>query len=82
MGLDIDILATDGSPIGLIPPDIYGKGVGGAELALMSWADTMAKRGHRLRIYNNPITPGDYDHVAYLPHRQFEAGDNRDVFIL
>lgn len=82
MGLSIDVFCNDGSPMGLIPPDIYGKGVGGAELALMSWAEIMARRGHRIRVYNNPVSPGLYDNVEYLHNGTFDAREKRDVFIL
>jgi len=82
MGLSIDVFCNDGSPMGLIPPDIYGKGVGGAELALMSWAEVMARRGHQVRVYNNPVAAGVYDDVEYLPNGTFEPRAKRDVFIL
>ena len=82
MGLNIDIYANDGSPIGVIPPHIYGKGVGGAELALMSWAEVMAQRGHQIRIYNDPVSPGTYDKVRYYHRDTFKPRDKRDVFIL
>jgi hypothetical protein len=82
MGLKIDLYCNDGSPIGLIPADIYGRGVGGAELAMMSWAETMAGRGHQVRIYNSPSQPGDHDGVEYLPQDSFAPQENRDAFIL
>jgi len=63
----IGIVCSTGSPIGLIPDDIGGKGVGGAELALMSTAEQWAKVGHEVSIYNNPRVPGDYQGVQYLP---------------
>lgn len=79
----IDVYCNDGSPMGLIPPDIYGKGVGGAELALMSWAEVMARGGHQIRVYNDPSSPGEYDEVEYLPNKEFEPDHKkRDVFIL
>ena len=77
----IDLFCNDGSPLGLIPPDIYGKGVGGAELAMMSWAETMAKRGHQIRVFNNPIESGAFDGVQYLPQSLFDPSADRDVFI-
>ncbi len=82
MALSIDVYANDGSPIGVIPDDIYGKGVGGAELALMTWAEIMAQRGHQIRIYNDPVAPGTYDDVEYCHKTKFEPRDYRDVFIL
>lgn len=82
MDLKIDLFCNDGSPMGLIPADIYGKGVGGAELALMSWAETMARRGHEIRIYNDPTVAGNHDEVKYLPKGHFNPMEDRDAFIL
>lgn len=81
MGYSIHVYANDGSPIGLIPPDIYERGVGGAELSLMTWAETMVQRGHEVTIYNNPRTPGAYEGVTYRPQADFKPREHRDVFI-
>ncbi len=80
--LKIDIYCRDGSPLKITPPMIYGRGVGGAELSMMTWAETMAARGHQVRVYNNPDTAGDYDDVSYLPQDDFEPRYNRDVLIV
>lgn len=80
MGLTVDLYCNDGSPIGVNPPDIYDWGVGGAELAMMTWAETMAKRGHDIRIYNDG--GGAWDGVEYLPRQSFKPNAVRDVFIL
>jgi len=82
MTLSIDLFCADGSPMGLIPLDIHGKGVGGAELAMMTWAETMARRGHQVRIYNDPVIAGVHDGVEYLPHSAFDFKVSRDVFIV
>lgn len=82
MSLSIDLYANEGSPLNIVPPDIYGRGVGGAELAMMSWAETMASRGHHVRIYNSPSTPGHYDGVEYLMQSDFQPRDPRDVFVV
>jgi len=82
VALSIDLYANDGSPIGIQPPDIYGRGVGGAELSMMTWAETMAARGHRVRVYNNPPRPDDYGGVVYLPQKEFNPSEYRDVFIV
>lgn len=82
MNLTIDVYCNDGSPLKITPPMIYGRGVGGAELSLITWAETMAGRGHTVRIYNNPDTPGDYDGVLYLPQSDFAPNQYRDVFIV
>jgi glycosyltransferase involved in cell wall biosynthesis len=80
--VDIDLYANDGSPIGIAPPDIYGRGVGGAELSMMTWAETMAARGHTVRVYNSPSRPDTYDGVVYHPQNGFNPSEYRDVFIV
>jgi glycosyltransferase involved in cell wall biosynthesis len=80
--LTIDIYCNDGSPLKITPPMIYGRGVGGAELSMMTWAETMAGRGHRVRVYNDPDTAGAYDDVDYLPQGDFQPGQYRDVLIV
>ena len=82
MSLKIDLYCNDGSPLGVIPPDIYGRGVGGAELSMMSWAETMARRGHAVRIYNNPLALGMHDGVEYCSQASFMPNEDRDVFIV
>lgn len=82
MALSIDIYANDGSPLHIAPPDIYGRGVGGAELSMMTWAETMAARGHTVRVYNNPPRPDTYDGVTYYQQRDFNPSEYRDVFIV
>lgn len=81
MGLTIDLYANDGSPLGLTPEMIYTRGVGGAELAMMTWAETMAGRGHEVRVFNNPGRPGNHNGVLYLPQGAFNPTQKRDVFI-
>jgi len=80
--LSIELLCNDGSPIGIIPPDIYGRGVGGAELAMMSLMETFAKRGHEVTVYNSPSSVGTYDGVRYMPVAAFDPRGNRDVLII
>lgn len=67
--------------MGLTPPDIHGRGVGGAELAMMTWAEIMTSRGHRVRIFNDPAQPGNYAGVTYAPCSSFKFSEPRDVFI-
>jgi glycosyltransferase involved in cell wall biosynthesis len=81
MSLSIDLYCNDGSPMHITPPDIFGRGVGGAELAMMTWAEVMAGRGHKVRVYNNPNREASYNGVAYLPQSAFGWRDERDVFI-
>jgi len=78
----IDLLCNDGSPIGVTPPDIHGRGVGGAELAMMSLMEVFAKRGHKVRVFNQPKRPGDYNGVDYLSLAAYEDRIPRDVLII
>ncbi len=80
--LKIDLFCNDGSPLGLIPADIEERGVGGAELAMMTWAETMGSRGHEVRVFNNPAIAGEHGNVTYLPQDQFYPPEGRDVFII
>jgi len=70
------------------PPDVWGRGVGGAELSLISLAETFAKDGHRVRVYNEPYNnrmedcSGRYNGVYYLNSTLFNLSKDRDVFIL
>jgi len=80
--MKIDILCPHGSPLTVIPEDIYGRGVGGAELALMSLAEQFAKFGHSVTIYNDPRIAGIHQGVSYEPLRAWNHADERDVAIL
>lgn len=83
MGLKIDILCTDGSPLGVIPEDIYGTyeehriGVGGSELALLTLFEAWKQAGHTVRLFNSPHrrVPDQY------PTGAFQSQDDRDVLI-
>lgn len=81
----IDCLCNDGSPLGIVPSDIYGEGdrigVGGAELALLTMCEAWAKAGHSVRLYNSPRKhePSLFEQYpvdTFLPHEQ------RDILII
>ena len=80
--MKIDVVTVMGSPKDITANDIFDRGVGGAELALMSWAEIMSKRGHEIRIYNQtkPLTH-NINGVQYLPDQQFIPSDERDILI-
>lgn len=80
--MKIDLICNDGSPIGVIPPYIYGKGVGGAELSMMTLMETLAGRGHDVTVYNDPDRAEDFDGVHYLPKKLFEPRHKRDVLLV
>lgn len=81
--MKIDIFCNDGSPIGVSPELIWTRGVGGAELALMTWSKFMAKRGYEITIFNDP-KPGQgvFDGVNYVNKNTFKPLADRDIFIV
>jgi glycosyltransferase involved in cell wall biosynthesis len=80
--MKIDLLCNDGSPLGVIPSHVYGRGVGGAELAMLTWATTMAGRGHAVRVFNDPCDAGVHDGTEFLPVAAFSPREgNRDALI-
>lgn len=82
MSFVIDLLVNDGSPLGVTPPDIEGRGVGGAELAMMTLMQVLAERGHKVRVHNDPTEARDFDGVHYLPLSAFNNRTPRDALII
>jgi glycosyltransferase involved in cell wall biosynthesis len=80
--MKIHFLCSSGSPTGLVPADIYGRGVGGAELAMMTLTEKLASRNHEVVVYNNPHRVGTYDGVRYAPVSEFRPDEDRDAVIL
>jgi len=80
--MKIDLLCNDGSPIGVAPPDIKMRGVGGAELAMITLMQTFAERGHSVRVFNNPVSPGVYSGVRYINLDEFNPRQSRDILII
>lgn len=81
--MKVDLMCNAGSVMGVTPYDIYGKGVGGAELAMMSAMEALALRGHEVTVYNDPTTGrGTYDGVAYMMVADFDRGLASDVLII
>lgn len=80
--MNIHLLCNDGSPIGVTPPLIWNRGVGGAELAMMTLMEVLAARGHDVTVFNDPEPPGEYEGVRYAPLAEFEIRENKDVLII
>lgn len=82
----IDLLVSDGSPIGITAKTLWGDsfrvGLGGAELGLITLCEEWAKVGHTVRLYNNPayINP-DQDFTQH-PIALFNPQENRDILIV
>jgi glycosyltransferase involved in cell wall biosynthesis len=84
-GLRLDILCSDGSPLGVCETTINGDpfrvGVGGSELALLTMCALWQKAGHRVRLYNNPWQPNGSS-FEQLPISSFSPSDSRDFLIV
>lgn len=79
--MKINVYCIEGSPTGVIPEDVHGKGVGGAELALLTWASAMAARGHDVNVFNDPRVSGMHEGALYLPRTSFSFSEEPDVLI-
>lgn len=79
--MKVDILCNDGSPLGVIPDDVGDRGVGGAELALLTFAPMLAAAGHEVRVYNNPKISGPHYGVEFLNINQYVPREERDAVI-
>jgi len=49
---NIKVLTVSGSPKNITPETLNGRGVGGAELALITWSELLAKAGDNITVYN------------------------------
>jgi glycosyltransferase involved in cell wall biosynthesis len=80
--MKIDLICNDGSPLGVTPEDIHSRGVGGAEMAMMSLMEAFARRDHKVCVYNDPRPPGVYGGVEYQTRKSFNPRAARDVLIV
>lgn len=80
--MKIHLIANDGSPLKVTPPVIDGRGVGGAELAMMTLMQLFADRGHEVEVYNDPDVPGVHGGVLYRPRQEFVTEAPRDILII
>lgn len=82
--MKIEILCTDGSPLGVSVKTIYGDdfqiGVGGAENFLLTMCETWTTLGHEVILYNNPREIGASP-FEQRQINQFNPNDKRDVLI-
>lgn len=85
MGLKIDVLANDGSPLSVTEKSITGTetriGVGGAELALLTLCAGWKFYGNDVTLYNNPNEGG----ASTFPQKtldEFDPKADRDILII
>lgn len=85
MGYKIDILCSDGSPLGVcestIQGDAFRVGVGGSELALLTMCRIWHDAGHTVTLYNNPWQQNG-SVFAQCPIASFNPNDSRDFLIV
>lgn len=84
--MKIDILTRDGSPLGVTPDMIYGDdkriGVGGSEIALLTMCEYMAKEGHQVRLYNDPLDKSSEKYgFEQFPLYAYMPQEDRDVLL-
>lgn len=83
--MKIDILCSDGSPLGITSKTLWGDanrvGLGGSEYALITMCEEWTKAGHEVILYNNPwelgVSPFEQRAVGDFSHKE-----NRDVLIV
>jgi glycosyltransferase involved in cell wall biosynthesis len=81
--LNIAFYCAEGSQSFIFyPPDVLGRGVGGAELSLITLTETLAKLGHSVTIYNQPPEEGIYNGVEYIHTVRFDPYERYEIFVL
>lgn len=85
MGLKIDVLCNDGSPLGVTEASIEGTdgrmGVGGAEMALLTMCRAWQYYGNDVTLYNNPNNPLASS-FRQLAIGDFHPQDERDILVI
>lgn len=83
--LSIDILCSDGSPLGVTLADLWGQGsrgigIGGSEYSLLTLCEAWANAGHKVRLYNDPVSPVS----VFSQYRicEFDHREQRDILII
>lgn len=84
--MKISILAFDGSPLGVSLSTMRGNdpaqvGVGGAELAVLTFCEILAKAGHDVTFYNNPRIHDDEAQFKQKNVSEFVPSEERDFVI-
>lgn len=81
----IDILANDGSPLGVTEKTIWGDshrvGTGGAEMGILTLCAEWTKAGHEVCFYNDPWEKGASS-FEQRKINEFNPNDDRDILIV
>jgi glycosyltransferase involved in cell wall biosynthesis len=85
VGRKLDIIANDGSPLGVTSRSIWGSngrfGVGGAELAILTLCEGWQARGYDVTFYNNP-DEGGASPFTQKTLNEFDPNEDRDYLII
>ena len=85
MGLKIDVLLDDGSPLGVTERSLMGEdgriGIGGAEQALLTLCSAWKYFGNDVTLYNDPreLNASSFEQRAIA---SFNPQENRDILII
>ena len=63
------------------PPDFEDPGLGGSEASLVVLTRALARRGHRVEVFNSCYKPGDYDGVCWRMSWEFHDAVTPDVAV-
>lgn len=84
--LTIDVLARDGSPLGITMSTLMGNdpnqiGCGGAEQAILTLCEGWHRAGHKVRLYNSPRIVRGSPFPQY-PIDTFVPKEDRDILLV
>jgi len=83
--MKLEIICTDGSPLGVSSKSIWGDkwfiGTGGAELSLLTMCETWHQLGHQICLYNDPKEPNASLFEQRLK-KDFDPNADRDILII
>lgn len=80
--MKLDFFLQPGSPSFIFsPPDLLGRGVGGAEYGLISLTEQLAAMGHTVTVYNSS-EDAEYNGVSYRDAYTFDPFSERDILVL
>lgn len=83
--MKIDIITTDGSPLGVTSRTLWGDnfriGLGGSEYALITLCEEWTKVGYDVTLYNDPFEP-NASPFKQLKRSDFAPQQDRDILIV
>ena len=82
--MEFTFYCQEGSPSFIFTPDTLNtRGLGGAEQGLISLTEALAKKGHRVTVYNQGLDGEQvFNGVTYKHTDLFDMGEPREIFVL